>query len=215
MRAASKRVSCPRCSSETVRLSGRAGFIDGAAVLLLLVPLRCRKCRLRFYRPWFVARRARVTGASENLISTSVLVSRSIPAPVVRQRILLVDDDPALRKLLTRLLKSGGYEVCEASDSGAAMAELRGAKMDLVVVNLGTGDEGEKAAQELSRAYPELIIVVLSETVGLAETSEKLLILPKPSRAFAVVQSIRQVLTNERQTGSGVPTTLSPPLRHS
>ena len=80
--------------------------------------------------------------------------------------------------------------------------------MDLVVVNLGTGDEGEQAAQELSSVYPELIIIVLSETVGLAETSEKLLILPKPSRAFTVVQSIRQVLTNERQTGNGVHTTL-------
>ena len=208
MRAASMRVSCPRCSSSTVRRSGQSGFIDGAAALLLLLPLRCRKCRLRFYRPWFVAKGAPLAGAAENPISTSLLVSRSIPAPVVPQRVLLIDDDPALRKLLTRLLKRGGYAVCEASDSGAAMSELRATKMDLVVVNLGTGDEGEQAAQELSSVYPELIIIVLSETVGLAETSEKLLILPKPSRAFTVVQSIRQVLTNERQTGNGVHTTL-------
>jgi DNA-binding response OmpR family regulator len=108
---------------------------------------------------------------------------------------LLLDDDPALRKLLRRLLKTGGYEVREASDSDAAIAELRGRKIDLVVVNLNTGDEGKQAAQVLRSVCPELVIIVLSETVGLAETSERVLILPKPSRPFAVIQSIRQVLT--------------------
>jgi hypothetical protein len=53
-----KRIFCPKCGWSNVRSSKEAGFLDGAAKLFFLAPLRCRSCRLRFYRPWFVAKRA-------------------------------------------------------------------------------------------------------------------------------------------------------------
>jgi ActR/RegA family two-component response regulator len=105
--------------------------------------------------------------------------------------ILLLDDDPASRKLLKRLLNREGYAVREASDAGAAVEALRGTGMDLAVVNLSVCEEGEQAVRVLRSVSPELSVVVVSETATLLETTEKLLILPKPSRVFAVVESVR------------------------
>ncbi len=191
-----------------------AGFLDAAAMFLLLVPFRCRNCRLRFYRPWFLAGRAMPVIAVRHTVPLSVMIplpieisagepaamETSCPPPRI---ILLLDDDRASRKLLCRLLGREGYQVREAHDPGDAMAALRNAQMDLAIVNLGVCEEGEKAVHEaLQSAQPELMVVVLSETQDLAETSEKLMILPKPSRVFAVVESVRQLMSQDRQPGN-------------
>ncbi len=116
----------------------------------------------------------------------------SSPVPtLVQPRILLLDDDPALRKLLRRLLHKEGHEVHEVSDGDAALAELRAVKVDLALVNLSAGEEEGWAVLALRSAYPELTVVALSEK---REPSENLLILPKLSRPFAVVSFIVQTL---------------------
>ena len=179
-----------------MRVSDRTGIVDRAAWLLLLSPLRCRKCRLRYYRPWFVARRALPAIERPEPVRAPVFVPSPAPVSVIRPRILLLDDDPALRKLLRRLLDKEGYEVREASDSDAALAELRGTKIDLAVVNLYAAEQGESAVRALRSASGELTIVVCSEAAGLQ--SENVLILPRPSRPFTVVSVIAQAL----RTGS-------------
>jgi CheY-like chemotaxis protein len=198
MRPAPNSISCPKCGWSRVRRSERSGVLDKAAGLLFLVPLRCRTCRLRFYRPWFIARRAlpvierAIPMAAP--VPSSVFVSSLVPATAIRPRILLLDDDPSLRKLLRRLLDKEGYEVREASDSDAALAELRGTKIDLAVVNLDEAEQGETAVRALRSACAELTIVLWSEAAGLREGSENLLILPRPSRPFTVVSVIAQAL---------------------
>jgi CheY-like chemotaxis protein len=202
-----KRLFCPRCGWSNVRLSERAGFLDGAAALLLLTPLRCRTCRIRFYRLWFLARRAPLAGTLHYSTSPPAAVPRPGPNPVPvlavrRSIILLLDDDPALRKLLRRLLDREGYEVREAADPVAAAVALGEAEIDLAIVNLSAHEEGEEVVRGLRLVYPELPVIALSETPGLAETSEKLLILPKPSRAFAVVEGVRELMSRDRQLGN-------------
>lgn len=51
----SSRLTCPKCGWSNVRPSIRTSFLDRALVLALLAPFRCRKCRLRFYRPLWSA----------------------------------------------------------------------------------------------------------------------------------------------------------------
>jgi CheY-like chemotaxis protein len=202
--AAEKRLSCPKCGWSNVRLSERSGFLDGLAALVFLSPLRCRSCRRRFYRLRFTARRALSVATADHPTPAAVDVPKPIPAPapVVRRKIiLLLDDDPALRRLLGRLLGREGYEVREASDAGAAVAELGCAgihlEIDLAIVNLSDRDEGDEAVKALRSAHPELPVIVLSETLGPVEASEKLLILPKPSRVFAVVEGVRDLMSRD------------------
>lgn len=51
-------------------------------------------------------------------------------------RILVVDDDPADRMLLKRLLGSQGYDVREVADGESALAELRRDPPDLVILDI-------------------------------------------------------------------------------
>jgi two-component system KDP operon response regulator KdpE len=52
-------------------------------------------------------------------------------------KILVVDDNPVLRKLLGIRLRANGYEVCSAADAMAATATLIKEEPDLVILDLG------------------------------------------------------------------------------
>jgi CheY-like chemotaxis protein len=199
MESEAKRVFCPKCGWSNIRRSERAGFWDGTAFLLFLAPLRCRNCRLRFYRPWFLAKRAQPLVPEHRPIRVSVVAPDPDPTPAAapaapRRIILLLDDDPSLRKLLGRLLTREGYEVREASDSDSAVAALRGAGIDLVVINLSVSEAAEKAAHALTSVRPELSVIILTETPNFSGVSERLLILPKPSHVLAVVEGVRDLM---------------------
>jgi CheY-like chemotaxis protein len=196
MRPAPDSISCPKCGWSSVRVSDRVGVVDRAAALLFLSPLRCRKCRLRYYRPWFVARRAFPVVEKPAIMAARVVPSSPVAAVAIRPRILLLDDDPSLRQLLRRLLDKEGYEVREASDSDGAVAELRGAKVDLAVVNLYAGGDGERAVRALRSECGRLTIVVCSEAAGLPEN---VIVLPRPSRPLTVVSVVGQALSSQMQ----------------
>lgn len=56
-------------------------------------------------------------------------------------RILLVEDDEALRSLLVRNLQARGHEVHVAGDTQTALAHLRAAPIDLVVLDINLPDQ--------------------------------------------------------------------------
>jgi CheY-like chemotaxis protein len=207
-----RRLFCPKCGWSNIRSSELEGFLDWAAKFAGLSPLRCRSCRLRFYRPWFLARRASPLVTTRRSPPAPEVVSMPNEAAAIPQEVaamdavvqpgavLLLDDDPASRKLLRRLLDREGYVVREASDTGAALAELRNTEMDLAIINLSV-HETKTMVRTLRSAYPEMVLVLLSETHPFAEESEKLVFLPKPSYAFAVLQSIRHLMSRDRRLG--------------
>lgn len=51
-------------------------------------------------------------------------------------RILVVDDEPAQRYLLRRILERAGHEVSDACDGGAALQAVRESPPDLVVTDM-------------------------------------------------------------------------------
>jgi two-component system response regulator MprA len=53
-----------------------------------------------------------------------------------RDRVLVVDDDPPLRRMLARTLAAEGYEVSVAADGGGALAEAERAAPDVIVLDV-------------------------------------------------------------------------------
>jgi DNA-binding NtrC family response regulator len=88
-----------------------------------------------------------------------------MPEPSPRTRILVVDDEPALLRLLEQYLTRSGHEV-ETCDSARRALELYGAtpaSYALVVVDLRMpGMSGEELLEELMRRNPSIRIVVCS-----------------------------------------------------
>jgi two-component system response regulator MprA len=63
-------------------------------------------------------------------------VAEFAPATGPRDRVLVVDDDPPLRRMLARTLTAEGYEVTVAADGGAALAEAERAAPDVIVLDV-------------------------------------------------------------------------------
>jgi len=52
------------------------------------------------------------------------------------EKILIVDDDPDMRDALTIILESRGYEIIKARDGIEALANLKGERPDLMILDL-------------------------------------------------------------------------------
>jgi CheY-like chemotaxis protein len=55
---------------------------------------------------------------------------------MAQHHILIVDDEPAIRTILRRLLESEGYTVSEASDGRTALDVVRHCRISLLVIDL-------------------------------------------------------------------------------
>jgi two-component system KDP operon response regulator KdpE len=79
-------------------------------------------------------------------------------------RILVVEDDAAIRKLLQAALTRSGYQVIEAIDGRSALAALAIDKPDAVLLDLGLPDrDGLELVPLIKAAGPALIIVSARE----------------------------------------------------
>ena len=95
-----------------------------------------------------------------------------IPAPAghrTRVRVLVVEDDPRLRRPLTLTLATQGYEVVGAATGQEALASVGERTPDLVVLDLGLPDMD--GADVLARLRPgsTMPVVVLSARDSEAE----------------------------------------------
>lgn len=78
-------------------------------------------------------------------------------------RILVVDDDPGLLRLLTIRLRSQKYEVEPADSAAAALACISGFRPDLVITDLRMAQmDGLGLLRELKRRWPSLNVIMLT-----------------------------------------------------
>ena len=78
-------------------------------------------------------------------------------------RILAVDDEPAIRRLLRTSLSAQGYQVLLAESGAEALAMVRRNAIDLVVLDLGMpGTDGFEVIQSLRQQRISVPIIVLS-----------------------------------------------------
>ena len=78
------------------------------------------------------------------------------------ERVLVVDDDPQVRRALVTALGTHGYEVLRASNGETALDVLAHDEIDIVVLDLGMpGIDGQEVIRR-ARSWSEVPIVVLS-----------------------------------------------------
>ena len=76
-------------------------------------------------------------------------------------KVLVVDDEPAIRRLLARTLERSDYRVIEAADGRAAMNALGIDKPDLVLLDLGLPDrDGLELLPLIARPGGPAVLVV-------------------------------------------------------
>jgi len=78
-------------------------------------------------------------------------------------RILLIDDDAAIRGVARRILERAGYEVLEAGEGGAGIQLMRAAPVDLVLTDIYMpGQDGLATIRHLRREWPDVKIITMS-----------------------------------------------------
>ncbi len=77
-------------------------------------------------------------------------------------RILVVDDEPQIRRFLRISLGANGYEATEAETAGTGIEALRGAAVDLVILDLGLPDMDGLEVITAIREFSPVPILVLS-----------------------------------------------------
>lgn len=85
--------------------------------------------------------------------------------------VLIIDDEPNIRRMVGALLSSEGYEVREAPSGAEGVALASDAEPDVVLVDLmmpGTMD-GIAVLGALRERYPDLPVVMMSGKAGLAD----------------------------------------------
>jgi DNA-binding response OmpR family regulator len=121
------------------------------------------------------------------------------------QRILVVEDEMQIARTLRDYLEVAGFEVTTVGDGESALANARGLRPDLVVLDLGLpGMDGLDVARELRRASTTPIVMLTArgeETdriVGLELGGDDYLV--KPFSPKELVARVRAVL---RRTSGG------------
>jgi DNA-binding response OmpR family regulator len=79
-----------------------------------------------------------------------------------RRKVLVVDDDPQIRKILERILDKARYQVVTASEGPSALAQFKEFSPQLVILDIMMpGVSGIEVCQQLRKEYPERKFQVL------------------------------------------------------
>ncbi len=78
-------------------------------------------------------------------------------------KVLVIDDDEAMRGYLRMVLQKEGYEVAEAADGHEGLAACRADPPDLVITDLVMPNKGGlETIGELKRDFPQVRIIAIS-----------------------------------------------------
>jgi CheY-like chemotaxis protein/anti-sigma regulatory factor (Ser/Thr protein kinase) len=116
------------------------------------------------------------------------------------RRILIVDDDRALRHVLAALLGKAGHLVDQAADGAAALARLAAGDVDIVLLDVGLPDMSglDVLAQARAAAQPPVVIVMTTDdtpaTLLAAVRRQAYRYLRKPFAPGAIVEVIDEAL---------------------
>jgi DNA-binding response OmpR family regulator len=120
-----------------------------------------------------------------------------------RRRILLVDDEPDLRRMVRRYLEAEGFDVAEAADATAALSRLSGSSPDLIVLDVTMpGMDGFETLQRIRRDSDVPVIMLTARTeevdrvVGLTMGADDYV--AKPFSPRELVARVRAVLRRGR-----------------
>jgi signal transduction histidine kinase len=127
-------------------------------------------------------------------------------SPSGGERVLLVEDEPAVRVAMARALRRAGYRVLEAADGveGLAMGRTEGAALDLLICDVVMpGADGFLVAGSLRRAFPGLAVLLVSGYSDDVRQSHggdaaSFPMLEKPFAVETLLTTVREVLDARR-----------------
>ncbi len=123
---------------------------------------------------------------------------------MLKERILLVDDDEAIRCILNRGLGMRGYVCDEAEDGEQALAKLEVKPSDLVILDINMpGKPGNEVLPEITERFPGTAVIMASGVTDTRVIAKCIKdgaqdYISKPFRFEQVLQSVNGTLNKRR-----------------
>jgi signal transduction histidine kinase/CheY-like chemotaxis protein len=121
------------------------------------------------------------------------------PAPVAACRVLVVDDEPAVRDVLARILQRAGHTVTTAASGEETLEHFAPGQYDLLFTNLGLpGMSGAMLLRRLRACDPRLIAVVVTGWSQQGDPGEALpgaaAVIVKPFSAARITELVGELI---------------------
>ncbi len=116
------------------------------------------------------------------------------------KKILIIDDEPKIRKVIVSQIKSGGKCAFEASNRHEAFKIIASENIDIVICDIKLEDDnGIEILREIRKSNPDLPVIMLtgyidSENIDLSRKIGCTDILLKPVRKEKLIESIDKAL---------------------
>lgn len=120
-----------------------------------------------------------------------------------KARVLLLDDDPAMQRLVSTVLRRAGLSVDVVSSGAQAIEKIGRAKYDALLLDLMTPTEGGVTViRHLKKGNPQLlqrvILVTASpESVLKSVASDAAAVVHKPFEAEQLVATVNRVIARK------------------
>jgi DNA-binding response OmpR family regulator len=128
-------------------------------------------------------------------------------------RILIIDDDEALRKMLHITLAHFGHVVIEATQGKEGLALFRSSNIDLVLTDLVMPEmEGFEVLLELRDKFPSMKVIAMSgggrlhstDYLRMAELLGATEVLPKPFSSETLMAAVNRLLSDAKPAAASI-----------
>ncbi|MDD5288130.1 MAG: response regulator [Dehalococcoidales bacterium] len=142
-----------------------------------------------------------VAPSGNQVKETSKPVTKSIETSVADKKIIVIDDEPNICRVLYRLLSSAGYQVETISDAQSALNKLKEASYDLILLDIKMpGMNGIEFYERMQKIDPMLSQKVICITGDIISLQNKVFMektkLPCVTKPFSVDEIMSQVKSN-------------------
>jgi DNA-binding response OmpR family regulator len=121
----------------------------------------------------------------------------------MKKKVLIVDDDVAVREALEKLLLGTGYEVVLAADGQAALDLVGQHPIDLLLLDLGLPlVSGWDAFESITREHPLMPIIIITGQVNKRDAAMAAgvgALMEKPLDVSLLLETIRQLLSESQR----------------
>jgi CheY-like chemotaxis protein len=129
-------------------------------------------------------------------------------APGDGETVLVVDDEPTLRMLISDVLEENGYKVLTAINGPTALAHLKSdATIDLLITDIGlpSGMNGRQLAGEARKHRPDLKVLFITgfaenAAVGHGHLDHDVDVMTKPFEITSFAEKVKELIDRQGES---------------